>query len=262
MISSPVRAWSLALCLLWACSKSEPKKPAHPVRVAAASDLTAAFAELGKVFEQESKQHVEFSFGASGLLTKQLEQGAPFDMFASANNQFVDKLTGLGVCDPKTKAPYARGHLVAWSKQDGPPLHQLGELVEPRFRRIALANPETAPYGKAAKQALEKAGLWSALEPRVVYAENIRQTLQFAQSGNAEVALVALSLALGEKDGTYIEIDPALHEPIDQALVVCKNGKNLDGGRAFALFVNSERGRAVMRRFGLLLPGEQLADQR
>ncbi|MDB4985131.1 MAG: Molybdenum transporter, periplasmic molybdenum-binding protein ModA [Myxococcaceae bacterium] len=261
MSSFSVPAWSLALCLLLACAKSGSSKPALPVRIAAASDLTAAFAELGTLFEQQSKQHVEFSFGASGLLTKQLEQGAPFDMFASANHQFIDKLTALGVCDAKSKAPYARGHLVAWSAQGAPPLHQLRELVEPRFRRIALANPETAPYGKAAKQALENAGLWTVLQPRVVYAENIRQTLQFAQSGNAEVALVALSLALGEKSGSYFEVDPALHEPIEQALAVCTNGKNVDGGRAFALFVNSEQGRAVMRRFGLLLPGEQLADK-
>ncbi|MDB4975836.1 MAG: Molybdenum transporter, periplasmic molybdenum-binding protein ModA [Myxococcaceae bacterium] len=259
-------AWCL-LVLALACSKREPTAARPPVRVAAASDLTAAFDELARQFERQSGYHVELSFGASGLLTKQLEQGAPFDMFASANVAFVDQLIAKGVCDPATKAPYARGHLVAWSKaRTGPgtvePPHTLADLREPRFRRIALANPETAPYGKAARSALERAGLWSALSERVVYAENIRQTLQFAESGNAEVALVALSLALGQKTGTYFEIDPSLHDPIDQALVVCRQGANQQGGRAFASFVNSEQGRTLMRRYGLLLPGEKLAEAR
>ena len=253
----------LTLALLAGCKKVEPVKPLPPIRVAAASDLTLAFPDLARVFEQQSGQRVELSFGASGLLTKQLEQGAPFDMFASANVQFVEDLVKKQVCDGATQAPYARGHLVVWSKTAvvAPP-SSLADLTDARFRRIALANPETAPYGKAAKQALEKSGLWATLEPRIVYAENIRQTLQFAESGNAEAALVALSLAVGAKAGSYSEVDPSLHAPIDQALVVCKRGNNPDGGRAFAKFVNSAQGRGLMRRYGLLLPGETLAAAR
>jgi molybdate transport system substrate-binding protein len=250
----------LTLCLLLGCSKPEAPGPLPPIRVAAASDLSAAFPALATLFEQQTGQRVELSFGASGLLTKQLEQGAPFDMFASANVRFVDELVTSKVCNGATKAPYARGHLVIWSKHGvvAPP-RSLAELSDPRFVRIALANPENAPYGKAAKQALEKAGLWSALAPRIVYAENIRQTMQFAESGNAEVALVALSLVVDNHAGTSLPVDEAMHAPIDQALVACNRGKNPAGGRAFAAFVNSPAGRERMRRYGLLLPGEQVA---
>lgn len=131
--------------------------------------------------------------------------------------------------------------------------------------KIAIANPEHAPYGKAAKQALIKAGVWDAIQDRIVYGENIQQTLQFAQSGNADAALVALSLAL-VTEGGFTAVDPALHEPLDQALVVCKGagGKSMheSSARQFTAFVNSDAGRAIMKRYGFLLPGESVAQSR
>lgn len=227
-----------------------------PVHVAAASDLTHAFGDLGPLFEAETKRKITFSFGASGLLTQQIREGAPFDVLVSANVGFTDKLIKEGQCEGATQAKYARGRLVVWTKNGlVEPPKQLSDLKSARFKRIAIANPETAPYGKAAKQALEHEKLWDALQPRMVYGENIKQTQQFAQSGNAEAALVSQSLVTGREDGVALPIDESLHEPIDQALVVCKHGRNTEGGLAFAKFVLSDKGREVLKKYGFELPG-------
>jgi molybdate transport system substrate-binding protein len=248
-----------------ACKSDTPKAPAAKpaaqvveakTQVAAASDLTRAFEELGKLFQQRTHREVVFTFGSSGLLAQQIHNGAPFDMFAAANVAFVDQLAQSGDCDKATRAPYARGRIAIWTPRSlGAPPPTLAALADARYKRIAIANPEHAPYGKAAKQALDKLGLWTALEPRIVYGENIRQTQQFAQSGNAEAAIVALSLVIDDPTGAYTLIDDALHAPIDQALIACTHGKDFAGGRAFADFVKSPEGRAVMQRYGFVLPG-------
>ncbi|HEX5660129.1 MAG TPA: molybdate ABC transporter substrate-binding protein [Polyangiales bacterium] len=248
------------LLLLVGCEKAVEPKLA-PVRVAAASDLTRAFEDVRVAFEAASKQPVVLTFGASGMLQKQLASGAPFDVFASANASFVDALVTSKDCLAETRAPYALGHLVLWSKPGlVAPAQTLAELTDPRFKRIAIGNPESAPYGKAAKEALTRAGLWEQLQPRLVVGENIKQTMQYAESGNAEAALVALSLVVDAPP--YLRVDEAMHAPIDQTLVVCTHGDNAEGGKAFAQFVNSEPGRAIMRRYGLLLPGESLASSK
>jgi molybdate transport system substrate-binding protein len=233
-----------------------PEPEPAPVHVAAASDLTHAFGDLGPLFEAETKRKVVFSFGASGLLTQQIREGAPFDMLASANVGFTDKLIKEGQCDGTTQAKYARGRLVVWTKKGlVEPPKKLSDLKSARFKRIAIANPEHAPYGKAAQQALEHEKLWGALQPRIVYGENIKQTQQFAQSGNAEAALVSQSLVTGTDDGVALPVDESLHDPIDQALVVCNHGKNTEGGRAFAKFVVNDKGREVLKKYGFELPG-------
>jgi molybdate transport system substrate-binding protein len=239
----------LGAALAGGCRPSASKRqPA--VEVAAASDLALAFEELGELFEARTGQRVTFSFGASGVLAKQLAEGAPFDLFAAANAGFVDSAVQAGACDGATKALYARGHLVAWSRKDGAPLHALAELSRPEIKHIAIANPEHAPYGRAAKEALTRSGLWSGLKGRIVQAENVRQALQFAQTGNADVALVALSLVAGDESGQRLAIDPALHEPIEQTLVVCRHGKNAAGARELARLVESSEGRALLEKHG------------
>ena len=234
----------------------KPAVESTEIRVAAASDLTPAFQTLAKRFEQASGKKLSFSFAASGLLAKQIAEGAPFDLFASANEAFADEVVTKGACDGATKALYALGRLVLWQRKDvTTPLPELKDLKNPKFKHIAIANPETAPYGKAAKQALEKLELWSALEPRIVYGENVKQAFQFAETGNAEVAFVGLSLALAGQ-GQWREVDPALQAPIKQTLVVCKHGSNAAGGKAFADYVNGPAGRRVLNQHGLLLQGE------
>jgi molybdate transport system substrate-binding protein len=229
--------------LLSACQKEAP----GPVRVAAASDLTTAFEELAKQFPQK----VDFTFGSSGLLARQLQEGAPFDVFAAANESFVDEVVKAGACDGATKHAYARGRLAVWARDGTVFLEQLGDE---RFRHIAIANPEHAPYGKAAKEALVSAGLWEKVEPRIVYGENVRATLQLAESGNADVALVAASLVTGSGSGSFTWVDDSKHQPLVQAAVVCTRGKNSAGGRAFVELVSSEKGQAVLARYGFSPP--------
>jgi molybdate transport system substrate-binding protein len=244
----------VALALVAACGG---RPAAHEtVKVAAAADLSFAFDELGQAFTAKTGQKIVFSYGSSGQLARQIEEGAPFDLLAAANVSFVDEVVKAGACDGGSKARYAQGRLVLWARAGGQVAitTSLQDLADPKFVKIAIANPEHAPYGKAAKEALMAVGVWDAVEPKLVYGENIKQTMQFADSGNVEAAIVARSLAVVARDGTYAEIDPALHQPLDQALVVCRNGKNAAGAQAFAAFVGSSEGRAVMKKYGFVLP--------
>jgi molybdate transport system substrate-binding protein len=228
--------------------------------VAAAADLALAFKDVGDAFEKKTGKHVDFSFGSTGLLAKQISEGAPFDVFAAANMSFVDDVVKDGSCYGDTKALYARGRIVLWSKDPWLLPKDVGDLKDPKYAKVAIANPEHAPYGRAAQQALTKVGAWPTVQPRAVYGENVQQTLMFARSGNAEVAIVALSLAV-TSPGNYVPIDPSLHEPLDQALVACKGGgkgPKANEARAFIEFIGSEPGRLIMRKYGFLLPNETL----
>lgn len=244
---------------LGGCKSGRQGAAPSPVRVAAAADLKLAFEEIGKAFERQSGQPVVFSFGSTGLLAKQLREGAPFDVFAAANVSFVDDVVAAGACDGATRAPYARGRIAVWLRRGAvAPPATFEELAHPRFVRIAIANPDHAPYGQAARQALQQAGIWDAVKPRLILGENVRQTLQLAETGNVEAALVALSLVVQDRENPWQIVEERRHNPIDQALAACTRGSNREGGRSFARFVNSEPGRAVLRSHGFLLPGERL----
>lgn len=261
MVSILAAAAALA-CSALGCDQGggsgQKSRKGEPVRVAAAADLAIAFKEVGAAFEQASGKKVEFSFGSTGLLAKQVAEGAPFDVFAAANISYVDEVVRAAACDGATKKLYAKGRIVMWSTDKAQLPASLDDLKDAKYAKVAIANPEHAPYGLAARQAMTKAGVWQTVEPRAVFGENVQQTLMYAQSGNAEVAIVALSLAI-TSGGSYTLIDSELHAPLDQAMVVCKGGSG--GGkpneaRAFVEFVSSEPGRAIMRKFGFLLPGE------
>jgi molybdate transport system substrate-binding protein len=252
-----VPALLLSTALVSGC-KTAPHKAEAPIQVAAAADLSVAFEEMGKLFEARTGDKVTFSFGASGVLAKQLSQGAPFDLFAAANASFVDSAVKAGACDGATKALYARGHVVIWTKKGGANVQSLADLTRPEIKHIAIANPEHAPYGKAAREALTKAGLWPALEGKIVQAENVRQALQFAETGNADVAIVARSLVAKNDSGNQLAIDASLHGPIEQTLVVCKHGQNAGGARAFAQLVESKDGQALLKRYGFGGSDEQV----
>jgi molybdate transport system substrate-binding protein len=244
-----------------AAAPARAADPRSPLKVAAAADLALAFKDVGAAWEKKTGDKVVFSFGSTGLLEKQIAQGAPFDLFAAANVSFADDAIKAGACAAESKTLYARGRIVLWWRKDAAfaAPTSLADLTDKRFVKVAIANPAHAPYGKAAMEALEKLGLVAAVKPKLVYGENVQQTLQFAQSGNAEVAIVALSLGV-VSDGKYLLVDDKLHQPIDQALVACgKDPGRLGRARAFASFVNSADGRAIMRRYGFLLPGETSA---
>jgi molybdate transport system substrate-binding protein len=238
----------------FACGKSHERS----LRIAAASDLTRAFEEVGKGFESKTGITPIFDFGSSGLLAKQIAQGAPFALFAAANRDYVDQAVSSGHCDGASITPYARGRIVVWTPSDVPAPTKLDDLTDPRFGRIAIANPEHAPYGKAAKQALQRAGLWDKLEGRLVLGESVQATMQYAQSRTVPAAIVALSLAVISDGGAYLPIDPTLYDPLEQSLVVCGNGEEAAAARQLISFLASSAGREIMMRYGFLLPNEEL----
>lgn len=237
----------------------------EPLLVAAASDLMPAFTVLGEDFEEATGEQVVFSFGSSGQLAQQLIEGAPMDLYASASASFVEQVLEAGVGDADTQATYAFGRIAIWSPNDSwRDWETLADVVaDDGIATLAIANPDHAPYGLAAEQAFRSAGLWDTVEPRLVFGESISDTQRMAATGNADVAIVALSLAVAadeDGDGAWSLLDDDLHEPLRQDLVVVAE----DPDRAaladrFIDHVRSEEGRQVMRRFGLLLPGEQLS---
>jgi molybdate transport system substrate-binding protein len=236
-----------------ACTKSDGE--ARVLKVAAAADLAIAFKEVGEAFEKHRGVKTVFTFGSTGLLSKQIAEGAPFDVFAAANVSFVDDLAKNSHVLPDTKTAYARGRIVVWTQTAK---RSLATLADDDIKKVAIANPEHAPYGRAAEQAMRSAGVYDRVKPKLVFGENVQQALQFAESGNADAAVVALSLALHAK-GHHELVDEALHEPIDQAMAVCSITKLRDDATAFVKFVESSEGRAVMTRHGFLLPGEKLS---
>lgn len=243
--------------LVAACSKSSGGD-GKTIRIGAAADLAKAFAEIGKQFEAETKIEAEIDFGSSGLLAKQIEQGAPYALYAAANKSFAEQVASAGKCDASTIQIYGRGRIVVWTADGIEKPTRFEDLALPRFKRIAIANPEHAPYGVAAKQALEKAGLWDRVKDRLVLGENVQATLQYARTRNTDAAIVALSLSIVTDGGSALPIDAALHDPLDQALVVCGSGPAAAAAKKFADHVMSPAGRAIMKRYGFLLPGETL----
>jgi molybdate transport system substrate-binding protein len=203
---------------------------------------------------------VKVSYGSSGRLFAQITSGAPFDLFLSADEEYPQKLVDAGAAVAESLTPYAAGRLVLWVPKDSPlDVGQgLGALRDPRVRRVAIANPEHAPYGRAAEAALRAAGLLDALRERLVLGENVSQAAQFVESGNAEAALLPLSLALAPtlaRGGRYAVVPEGLHPPLVQAAVVTKHGRRNLASAGFLRFVLGREGRAILGRWGYAAPG-------
>ncbi|MFC0561013.1 molybdate ABC transporter substrate-binding protein [Halalkalibacter alkalisediminis] len=240
----------VSLCLI-GCS---PENEAETLYVAAASDLYHALTEIGEAFTEETDIALEFTFGSTGLLTQQIQEGAPFDLFLAAHESYIDRLMEREALLPDSKAYYAIGRLVLM----GPALPEgdqlaLDYLVDPEVKTIAIANPEHAPYGKAAQEALETSGIWEEIQPKLVYAENIRQAYQYAESGNADVGIIALAL-MNETEFPYEVIDEDLHLPLMQALGIPAQTEKEELSRKLAAFILSEQGRSILQQYGFDLP--------
>ena len=248
-----MRALLAAVLLLLAGCSAQASTEDRPLLVAAASDLQPAFTELGELYEQQTGRSVTFTFGSSGQLAQQLENGAPFEVFASASVAYVDQVLAAGRGDAVSKADYAMGRLALWSRTNATAAATVQQLAGPGFRRIAIANPEHAPYGLAAEQALQSAGIHDLVKDRLVYGENVSDTLRLASSGNADVALVALSLAQAS-GGRFTVVPASAHAPLRQALVVTAELDRIASARVFADLVTSPRGRAVLVRHGFSPP--------
>ncbi len=233
------------------------------IYVAAASDLRGALEEIASQFERQQRVTVRLSFGSSGQLASQIEQGAPFDVFFSANEAFVQTLADRSLILKDTVLLYGIGRIVLWVGANSAldVTRGLGVLLDERVRFVAIANPAHAPYGQAAVEAFRAAGVYSRLQPKLVFGENISQTLQFVQTGNADAGIVALSLVVApqvRETGRYWVIPAYLHRPIRQAAGVVAQSEQRQTARAFLAFVNSPAGRSTMHRHGFTLPGEGL----
>jgi molybdate transport system substrate-binding protein len=241
------------LLALWAAGAAAP--PAA-LTVFAASDLAFALRDLAARFEATTGAKVTVVLGSSGNLAHQIEQGAPADVFFSADRSYVDGLVARGLVIADTRTLYARGRLALATPASGSRLTDVRGLAEARIRRVAIANPAHAPYGRAAEQVLRRVGLWEAVQPKLVYAENIRQALQYVESGAVDAAIVALAI-VRVPGVEWTPIDASLHAPLDQAAGVVSASAHPDLARALLRFVTSAEGRAIMERYGFALPAER-----
>jgi molybdate transport system substrate-binding protein len=234
---------------------------AGELMVAAASDLNFVFKELVPAFEQETGAHVRLTLGSSGNFYAQIQNGAPFDLYFSADIGYPKKLIDEGLAVPNSLYHYATGRIVLWVPK-GSSLDVtkgMDVLLDPAINKIAIANPKHAPYGRAAVSAMEHFRIYDRVKDKLVLGENISQTAQFAQSGAADIGIIALSLALAptvQSVGSYWLIPQESHPNIDQGVVIIKASKNQDGGRRFLDLLQAPAAKAVMKRYGFLLPGE------
>ena len=231
-----------------------PSSAGGSVNVAGAADLAFAFREIAGGFEKEAGVKVVLTLGSTGMLTRQIKAGAPFDVFFAANSSYIDELNEGGFVIADTIELYAYGRIVlAVNESSGVVATGLDELTSPRIKWVAIANPAHAPYGVAAMEALKTVGLWDEIKPKLVYGENVRQTLQFIQTGNAQAGIVALSIA-DVPEVSFTLVDQKLHNRIRQAAAVVKGAKNESAARAFIKYVNGPKGRPVMEKYGFTVP--------
>ena len=221
----------------------------------AASDLQLALGEISNAFAAAGHPKPTISFGSTGTLAQQIENGAPADVFFAADEGYIAGLERKGLVAPGTRQLYAVGRLVLVERTGLTPVTTLADLARPDIRRIAIANPDHAPYGRAARDALQRAGLWASLQPRVILGENISQTFQFVQTGNADAGIVALSLVIAGGMRSSL-VDATLHDPIAQAAAVMARTRQPEAARALIAFVNGPAGRPIMKKYGFALPGE------
>lgn len=236
----------LACSLLFAATAHAEK-----ITVAAAADLKFAMDEIVATFQQtHPADQVDVIYGSSGKFHTQIQQGAPYDLYFSADIAFPRALVkaGFGASDVQ---PYAFGRIVLWSTSLDATKMTLASLADPKIARVAIANPKHAPYGKRAEEALRAAGVWQQVEPKLVYGENIAHTAQFVQTGNAQVGIIALALAVNPelaKRGGYWLIPDDLHEPLEQGYVITKRADGNALAKRFADYMSSQPARAVMTK--------------
>jgi len=243
------------VCLLFALAfvATSVLSQSATVRVAAAADLQPVLPGVLADFEKQTGKHVEVSYASSSVLATQLLNGAPFDLFLSADMGFAQKATDAGLADPPLE--YAEGTLVLWARKDSPvqPL-SLDSLRSSKLHRLAVANPEHAPYGRAARAAIEHMNLTAALHPKLVVAENIAQAALYAETGNTDAGLISLTSASTDKfrsEGSYIVVPRDAYPPIAQGAVVLKHSPGAAGGQMLLEFLLSPAQQKHFAQHGL-----------
>ncbi|MEI6305527.1 MAG: molybdate ABC transporter substrate-binding protein [Deltaproteobacteria bacterium] len=233
---------------------------AEKITIAAAADLKYAMDEIISDFRKKQPgDEVQVVYGSSGKFLTQIQQGAPYDLFFSADIGFPRELAKHGLASSDVK-PYAVGRIVLWSAYMDATGFTLASLTDVKIKKIAIANPKHAPYGKRAEEALRSSAIWDRVQAKLVYGENIAQTAQYVQSGNAQVGIIALSLVLSPElsnKGGYYLIPDTLHNSLEQGFVITKQGANKPLAKQFADYFGSKQARSVMLKYGFALPGEK-----
>lgn len=247
--------------VLWVVSMLlVPAHAADEILVAAASDLQFAMPQIAQNFEQQTGATVKITFGSSGNFTNQIKNGAPYDVFFSADINYPKQLEAQGFAEPGSLYQYAYGRIVLWVPA-GSSLdftQGLSALLSPEFKKIAIANPEHAPYGRAAVAALRHAGIYEKIQSKLVLGENISQTAQFVESGSAGAGILALSLAVApamQGKGRYVEIPQQDYPPIAQGCILLKSSRNKELARKFLQFIKTRENTSILSRYGFTLPG-------
>lgn len=240
------------VALLAACDGGKPEA----LVVSAPANLRPPMQALAPQIQEAMGAPVVFNYGASGKLAHQVEQGAPADVFISANARYVDDLIAEGILSPDSKAVIARGQLVLWSPDPELALSGIEDLKRPEIRRIAIANPDHAPYGMAAREALQAAGLWDAVNPKLVYGEDVTQSFEYASAGNVDVAIIPLSMIEKDAPGHWISLPQTLYSPLDQTAAIVRESKHPDAAHRFIQLLLSLASQKVLAQYGYTLPNE------
>jgi molybdate transport system substrate-binding protein len=243
----------IAVALLAVSCRPESNAGRRQITVAAAANLTEVAQVLGREFEAQTGIHPTFSFASTAQLTSQIENGAPFDVFLAADAAHVDELDRKSLLVSGSSAIYANGILALWVPSKTGVIRRVEDLARPEAQVIAIAKPELAPYGAAAIEALQHAGVWNAVESKIVYAENVNAAKQYGTSGNADAVFVAYSLVLKES-GAVIQLAESEHQPIAQKLGILNASPHIADARKFSDFALRGKGRDVFQSNGYRLP--------
>ena len=235
------------------------QKPCGTITVAAAADLSYAMNEIAANFEKATGCTVRVSTGSSGNFLSQIENGAPFDVFFSADIEYPKRLEAKGLAVPGSIYLYAIGKIVLWVRNDSrlDVSKGLMALRDPSIQKVAIANPQHAPYGRAAQEALQNAGVYDAVKDRFVFGENISQAAQFVESGSADAGILALSLVLSpglKEKGRFWRIPEHLYSPIQQGVVLVRASRNMPAAQAFLGYIETPATAALLERYGFVLP--------
>ena len=249
----------IALCLLLITGVNVAV--AEEITIAAASDLNFAFREIATEYEHTTGNHVRLTLGSSGNFFAQIQNGAPFDIYFSADIAYPRKLEEAGLTVPGSLYQYAVGRIVLWAGKDS---HLdlskgLEVLREPAIKKIAIANPKHAPYGRAAVAAMEHFKVYDQVKDKLILGENISQAAQFIESGACDIGIIAMSLAMApamKSKGTYWEVPAEAHPPLEQGAVILKQSKSPEAARRFLEFIQGPNGQEIMKRYGFILPGD------
>jgi molybdate transport system substrate-binding protein len=252
----------LAACVVLSATSgwAQEKKNSPELVVAAAADLSAALQEIGDRYQKQSGVQLKLSFGASGSLTQQIQNGAPFDLFFSADMDYPRQLIASGAADQASLYQYAVGKLVLWVPADSPldlDRNGINVLLDPSVKKIAMANPQHAPYGRATAAALKHAGVYDRVADRLVLGENVAQAAQFVESGNAQAGFVALAHAVAPAmrgKGKYWEVPADFYPPLTQGVVVLSHSQHKKEAAEFLAYIKTKQAAELLRKYGFTLP--------